>query len=196
MTETGQAHSRWSAAALLAPTAAALFTGVTAWTLHHPPAPTGVAAVSTPLPVTPSATPLPSRTASGSAVQALQLSIKREAAQQALLQKSLRSLRAHPASASTHSSAPVAAAGTSVGTAAAPSGTAATQTGGGSGTPAYQAPAAQAPVAQAPAPVYTAPAPAPPPSLPRRRPWCSRLLLPLRRPYTPSRAPRALRNES
>jgi hypothetical protein len=37
MTEARGAKARWSSAALIAPAAAALFTGVTTWALHHDP---------------------------------------------------------------------------------------------------------------------------------------------------------------
>ncbi len=173
-------HTRWLAAALLAPAAAAVFTGATMWTVHRPPAYT--AAQQTPLTLSalPSSHPL-SRPTADPALAAMHSSVQRDAAKLALLRKTLAALKpAAPTSKATAGGAPpavsaAAPAGTSVTTNAAPAYTAAAPvTQAGAPAPAYVAPApvtAVRPPAPAPAPApvpapvpVVQPAPAPPPT--------------------------------
>jgi hypothetical protein len=162
--------SRWSAAAVLAPTAAALFTGVTAWTLHHSPAlPNSSSALKTSS--APATLHLSPPVATGS-LSALQSSVRRDAAKLAALRTTLAKL--HLASATPSATSPSGlppARGAAAPATTAVSGGSTYMAAAPPGSPAYVAPqpAAPAPVAQPapaarPAPVVQPAAAAPPPA--------------------------------
>lgn len=156
MTDRPGNRARWSAAALLAPVAAGLFTGTAAWSATHDPN-KAAAATSTPATTAAAATPKPTVDPQ---LAALEQAIARSKAQVTALQGALTTLNAKIAAPASAGRSAVSSGGTAVrSTSKSTSGSSTRSTAPAQKAPAQKAatPARTTTVAAAPA----APAPAP-----------------------------------